>query len=455
MVERQDIDALLISALYGELTPAEETRLAAHLESHPADRTALADLTFARDAVRESRILQVQHEPPQSVSALLMQEAARRAPKAQEEQAGWFQRFMRSFMMHPAMAAAAMLVLVVGVATIVTNRKGDHFAESTAPASQPVTQSEPGMLAGSSAAAGSGWTGNTDPAAPVGAVDQFQATLAEGDLGKGGQAGDSLADGKADTAEASGEAEKAAERKQREVAKADRRDAPANKPSSSNGIELRKAQPMPKDLDAAKEVATPRQKVATASRGTRVSDDEAKLEQGTIGGAAPGGGASSGAAAPRAPSPEPAPAAPSAVATNTPPPPPKATARDERAGGEKTVDRSRTAPPADSKPADPQLAWAREQHAAAVAQANAGKCQTAASLAVTIENRAPAYYTQNVSTDRALKNCSSYIIAEREKEAERRAERARSQKRANEPSRRAVDQPSKATTSKPTATDSK
>ena len=28
MVDRQDIDALLISALYGELTPSEETRLA-------------------------------------------------------------------------------------------------------------------------------------------------------------------------------------------------------------------------------------------------------------------------------------------------------------------------------------------------------------------------------------------------------------------------------------------
>ena len=64
MAERQDIDALLISALYGELTPAEESRLAAHLESHPADRTALADLTHARTVVRESRILEVQLEPP-------------------------------------------------------------------------------------------------------------------------------------------------------------------------------------------------------------------------------------------------------------------------------------------------------------------------------------------------------------------------------------------------------
>jgi anti-sigma factor RsiW len=89
MTDRMDIDALLISALYGELTPAEEARLTAHLESHPADRTALADLTHTRAAVRESRIFSVQFEPPQSVSALLLQEAARRAPKPARETAGW------------------------------------------------------------------------------------------------------------------------------------------------------------------------------------------------------------------------------------------------------------------------------------------------------------------------------------------------------------------------------
>jgi len=52
MVDRQDIDALLISALYGELTPADEVLLTAHLESHPADRTALRDLTHARTVIR-------------------------------------------------------------------------------------------------------------------------------------------------------------------------------------------------------------------------------------------------------------------------------------------------------------------------------------------------------------------------------------------------------------------
>nr|MDQ3370118.1 hypothetical protein [Myxococcota bacterium] len=126
MVERADIDALLIGSLYGELSSADEARLQAHLASHPADRTALADLTDARQAVRESRILQVQLDPPQSVSALLMQEAARRAPKPAAD--GWFQRFARSFMLHPAMAAAATLVLVGGVAGTLYLRNGAQFA---------------------------------------------------------------------------------------------------------------------------------------------------------------------------------------------------------------------------------------------------------------------------------------------------------------------------------------
>src|SRR5688572_1481623 len=111
MLERQEIDALLVSALYGELTPADEKRLAAHLDSHPTDRTVLADLTRAREVVRESRILEAQVDPPQSLTALLMQEAARRAPKPAAD--GWFARFMRSFALHPAMAAAAMLVAVL------------------------------------------------------------------------------------------------------------------------------------------------------------------------------------------------------------------------------------------------------------------------------------------------------------------------------------------------------
>jgi len=84
MADRTDIDALLIGALYGELTPADEARLTAHLESHPADRTALDDLTRTRAAVRESRILAFHAEPPASVSraADAGSVAARAAPRA-------------------------------------------------------------------------------------------------------------------------------------------------------------------------------------------------------------------------------------------------------------------------------------------------------------------------------------------------------------------------------------
>src|SRR5215468_11093723 len=116
MADRTDIDALLIGALYGELTPADEARLTAHLESHPADRTALDDLTRTRAAVHNSRILAFHFEPPAAVSALLLQEASRRAPRVQDrEELSWFQRFVRSFAAHPAMAAAATIVLVLGV----------------------------------------------------------------------------------------------------------------------------------------------------------------------------------------------------------------------------------------------------------------------------------------------------------------------------------------------------
>src|SRR4051812_22216662 len=104
MVDRTDIDALLISALYGELTPADEARLTTHLESHPADRSALADLTQTRAAVRDSRLFAVQLEPPQAVSAMLLREAARRAPRVEREDGSWFLRLLRSLTAHPAMA---------------------------------------------------------------------------------------------------------------------------------------------------------------------------------------------------------------------------------------------------------------------------------------------------------------------------------------------------------------
>ena len=420
MVERQDIDALLVGALYGELTPADEKRLAAHLESHPADKAVLADLTRAREIVRESRILQVQLEPPPSISALLLQEASRRAPKAEVEE-GWFARFVRSFVSHPAMAAAATIVVVLGVVTVMTNRKGDHFAStekrSAAVEESRLREAAPAIAAqGSAAPAGAIGEGATDTGAAIeeaapdpAASDNYQVTLAEQERQ---QQTDRAGDGVRVNATKGGEPTPKPAAKSERIAKED-----------VGAIELRKQQPMPKDFD---EGAAPAGNTTALS----MADD-------TRGGNA-GRAPSTGGAAP----------VPESVATNNaprnyaPPPPPSPptsnapakVARDERSNNDRTVDKARAAT-SDSNVADPQLAWARDQHAKVIAQVRAGNCTNAAGLAVSLENRAPSYYSQNVASDRAIKDCVTYINREREKEAEvRAAERARANKR-NEPER--------------------
>jgi hypothetical protein len=86
-----------------------------------------------------------------------------------------------------------------------------------------------------------------------------------------------------------------------------------------------------------------------------------------------------------------------------------------------------------------------------VTAVRANNCGRAASIALSIANRAPGYYAQNVETDRSVKECIAYINNEREKDAEVRASRAKkSQLKAAEPAspsapKRAADQPSRAT----------
>ncbi len=435
MVDRQDIDALLISALYGELTPADETRLATHLDSHPADRTALSDLTRAREVVHESRILQVQLDPPQSISALLLQEAVRRAPRRASEQ-GWFQRFMRSFMAHPAIAAAAMLVIVIGFATVISTRKGDHFSESQAPAADRTTQvmsSEPAAPSVGAAATSEGANTNKDQA-PSEAVAGADRDLA-GDDGLKGSGGDSFRVGLDDSTTG-----KLAAQKPRKVDSSNKREDASgdsvggkadpkprvvtNSPSKDPGyIELRKQAPAPKELGQGK---------ADTNTALEEAVDEqragASAQPPSVRGGAPGGGAAGGTAPARdrqlgssANSKAPA-QRPQAIGSVKPPAaPPQAGARitatpnDERAASEKTIARGA----ATDGTSDPQFEWASAQHKRVTKQVRDGNCQDAASLALEIARRAPSYYQQNIATDRELKKCLSYINNEREKEAER------------------------------------
>ncbi len=450
MVERQDIDALLIGSLYGELSSADEARLQAHLESHPADRSALADLTHARDVVRESRIFQVQVDPPQSITAILIQEAARRAPKPAPEH-GWFQRFMRSFMLHPAMAAAAMLVLVVGVASTMYVRKGDQFAsQSKAPGNDQSAVMSPAVPEPTSEITRQGETmlranddvggGEADRMAGSAA---YGVTLDEGARGRVDQLSAATRDGKlADNKPTDARFETAS-------TGASKGAKQAKPPSKERAyLELNTPSQAPKDLDAP--LAKKSAPKPTSTQGTRVTTkaDSADFGDATVG-RAPSGGAATGMA-----SPDPAPSAPRAVApaepraqptttpspdrrvptkaTVSPPPPPVARPAEEKA---KNQDKAEAKP--EPKP-DPELVWAKEQHNRVIAQIRGNNCPAAANTALALERRASAYYAQHVETDRRVSKCVAYITAAREKEAES-VQRARATKRA-------TDEPAKATT---------
>ena len=481
-MDRQDIDALLIGALYGELTPADEARLAAHLESHPADRGALDDLKSARAAVRESRIFDLQLDPPQSVSALLLQEAHRRAPKRVvaddgERKESWFYRFTRAFMAHPAMAAAAMLVLVVGVAGTLYMKKGDaQFAEqhASAPAAQDEAPARneavafaPGEPSGAGVAEGTADTGAAaagsaavaaapqDPSAADNSVaaDKYAVQLAEETTRRGRYDG--------------------ADRAKQEQAKEKRQVAAAEAQKKTSSMIVTTPQPEPKELDAPRAKAAKKGAVATADfdDAENAPFAEAPAASGPVvggaGGAASGrarDGASSGAAAPstdtatvqRAPAQAaPPPAAPS------PPPPAVATAPSGSSSraptnakpsapaksapakpttvAKDTKEAEKADKPADAKleaaPASPPatnsalMAWAKGEHSVTVSLANKGDCVAAAKRAVQVQNRAPDYYAQYMATDRALKKCQVYIAQERDAEMER-ANKSRAQKRA-------------------------
>lgn len=473
MSDRTDIDALLIGALYGELTPADEARLTAHLESHPADRTALADLTRTRATVRESRILSVQFEPPQSVSARLIQEAARRLPRREEQ--GWFHRFMRVLMVHPAVAVAAMFVLVVGIAGTLQLRGKDQLAppEVSPSASSPAVTAPaaaPAQPVAESAAANSGSAAEPGASAPgsyqVGLAEARKQDEAKQDEAKNEQEKKTLPleEGRHSAltkAGAEGEDDKRTARLEAkdvpalDVARSDPR--PSKAPPKGAGIVVRSPEPMPKELEESQ--------FAKRADGYRDGDRAREENQGARTGGA--GGAAAGApevatqqpAAPAAAPAEPstpnlpaagpyddsrevakakvpvrkpsgaklAQASPSAA---PPPPPPSSTPatraepssqRDSRRLSDKPAVAAGKA--ADEKPSEDRvlLGWARKQHEQVVAFVKSSNCVAAANLATEIYGRAPDYYAANVATDRSVKPCVAYLNRERERQDRSRA----------------------------------
>ena len=396
MIERQDIDALLVGALYGELSPDERARLDVHLASHPQDRDALAGLTRARTAVRDSLIFTPAQaaEPPPAVSALLLQAAAKHAPAA--EGSGFFARMVDWFGVigrHPALSAAAMLLVVASAAGIVYMRGGrasDQVATmSPLPSGAAVAHREEQLdnaIAMNRAAAGSGYsaglaedlraqvalaekerdvltsaakatTGSTPATSPPKAMKPGYATDpyayggdSAGGVGNGAAAGDYDKNAIGRSLNSEGKA-----------------DGAPGKPHGS--IAMAPEETALKSLDRPTDEESP-DTAATTAPAMDAKDSDADLPR-----------------------------------------------RDAGKAKDKAPAQAATVKPAPA-PANPNAA-AMTLHTKLIALVTAGKCTEAGKLGSSIANRYPEYYASQVSTDRRVRACKPYIDRARQLKAEK------------------------------------
>lgn len=425
MLAGHDFDALLMGSLYGELSAVEESRLQAHLAAHPGDQELWRGLLRTREAIRSSAALGVV-EPPQAISARILQEAARRAPKAHAIEGGLASRlgkWLATFAAHPALAAAAMAVVAVGVAgTMYVRGQGS----ATSPTVASPSLAEP--LAGSAAAqAATAETAAPAPAAPVVAADP---TVSVGDSFAVGLANESasgapglqrelrVAEGKADSGAESTNRRRLEQPRAPQAAEEQRPSKASAKPAPKGRDQVgyldattadydlplkelkdedRKEASSPADdapatapplvIAGEREVASPRQAKQPAPTSTPSSASTSRA-------GAPGGAAPSRAPVAAGPA-APAPAPPASEVTRSD------TVEDTDASSA-TMDKLEATERSIDK-------WAASEHTRLVRLARGNKCTEAAAVARSISERAPRYYADRVTGDKELRACSSAI----------------------------------------------
>ncbi len=412
MLAGHDFDALLMGSLYGELSAVEESRLQAHLQAHPGDQELWRGLMRTREAIRSSAALLVV-EPPQAISARILQEAAHRAPKAQTGELGQgglaarLGRWFSTFAAHPAMAAVAMAVVAVGVA-------GTMYARGNGEAASPkVAASSPAAPASEAQDAPAAEPAAASPEPPLPSGDSFAVGLAnEAALSGDPHGGQPLEEGKARYKLDESTNRRRQATSDTRVAKPSKAPAkPAQKsrdylPASTEDYEI----PLKDLADEDRKEARPADDgfatappLVIAGKSESVSLEQAKPSVAT-------GTTSSGASAP-ARRPGVAPAAPPAAApaprSSAPPsaapvpaPEPSESEDSRSAGG--TADKLEISERSEDR-------WAASEHARLVRLARANKCSEAAAVARSIAERAPRYYADRVTGDKELRACSSAI----------------------------------------------
>lgn len=419
MLNRQDIDALMMGALYGELSPAESTSLEEYLSQHPQDRVVLENLKRTRQTLRESNVLDLQAEPPPALSALLLQEAARRAPaRPRERSGGLFAKFVL-LMRHPAMAAASLVLLVAVAGTLyLKNREDLDEASAIVAADSPaIAKIDPA---------------NTPAAAPLETPPRVPADSKYGyraDLEQAAYSGESTKNEREQVAgakepvplnQADGkdQAEKAAKKKANDFVEVTTR-PPVPKSvdmgrsevegdSSKNGVRLDStASAVPAAPPARQAQADERQQPPTKPAPVQLQQ---RARDQTFSNTLEPVAASASDTGVQAQGPEGTAPADDGYADAPP------VAGSTRRG----VAPEAIAQPVSAQKGDDANAVPKSQHQALVSLVKTNRCRDAGKLAATIFARYPDYYAEFVADDRNVMACRPSIETERRKVSDKR-----------------------------------
>ena len=388
MGDPHDIDALLMGALYGELDAADQARLEAHLASHPGDRATMDALSETRTRVRDGLAPVPDVDPSPAISTVILQEAARRAPKrAREGERGFFAWLSGVFQpvgRHPALAGAMALALVAGTAGVLYE-KGKVTSEERKATDTSVLAS-----AGSAApapASGEGQTAQKNE--PT--TDSYQVKLddkpaqqiarTDGDSGNG----DDTLRGEL----AKSEDGKDVTRGAGHGAAPQKHGAPAGTPVAANARDRSKGKGYVE--------------VTTLDRQPKQLDEQGGANgfASSIGGAGGGGGAGAGSGSAAGPASQNGLATGDAVAA-TPPPSPAPKAATAAPGGQAGA-------AYDPNAAAKLNEWAKLQHQHMLALVKQGDCVAAGKIGGDIAAKAPEYYAANIENDRNVRACKQYI----------------------------------------------
>jgi anti-sigma factor RsiW len=366
MGDRQDIDALLIGALYGELEGADQARLDAHLAAHPSDRAAMDALARTRATLRERISALPEFDPAPKVSTLLLQEAARRAPAA--EGAGllaWLRNMFRPLVAHPALAGALTLALVGGAAGLLYSRGRGGVAEPTADSAQDSATAIATAPAAPQSLAPSQLERAQIAPPQSKAGDDYQVNLTDEGKDKAAPAGSDV--GVAAIGGVHGSGGREGEVAQQLAGKTERKKEASGTSAGGRSpgyVAVTTPEPAAKHLE----------------------EDQA-IMQGQAGMGA--GSAAAPAADPSAP-------------------------RDALDGA---PDRNVTATAFNQDKAAQLDGWAKVEHGRMTKLVQAGKCVEAGQVGGEIANRAPEYYAAHVENDRAVRQCKQYIDSEKRRRA--------------------------------------